>query len=315
MKVIFLGTPEFAAEVLEHVVTNSHHQIVAVVSRPDARRGRGLEFQPTPVKKKSQLLLPTVPIFQPSRASTPACIEQLLPFDADVFLVVAYGELIGSDLLRVPRLGCYNIHASLLPSYRGAAPIQRALIDGCEKTGISIFRLTKGMDSGDVIWKESCSIGPDTNVEELTSQLLEIAKRGSVEALDLLESGRAVFTPQYHEEATLAPKITPEDLQLNQTSDVCALHDRIRAFAPSPGAFFMVQYRERTFRFKVLKSHVDLTASHSCRQWRVMNDGSLALASPEGTLVLDCVQLEGKVPMSSSAFLRGVPLQEILFLT
>ena len=314
VRVVFFGTPEFAASILEYVVTKTHHEVVAVVSKPDAPKGRGRTLQPTPVKSMAQKLLPGVLLFQPEKASTAEFKEQLKSFSPDVFLVVAYGELIKADLLAVPRLGCYNIHASLLPSYRGAAPIQRALLDGTSKTGITIFRLTKGMDSGDIVWSMGCDVGPATNSGELTELLLEIAKQGAEQTLDLLEAGRVQFIPQHHEEATFAPKITPDDLVLDQNQDVEKLHDRVRAFAPNPGAFFWVQYREQKMRLKVVKSHVDTFITDPHRRWVVLENGALGLCSPDGTLVFDHVQLEGKASMDSAAFLRGIPLRHLLFL-
>ena len=206
MRVVFFGTPEFAAAVLEHVATRTSHEVVAVVSKPDAPKGRGRVPQSTPVKDMAQKILPLTPFLQPEKASTHEVEEQLAAYSPDVFLVVAYGEIIKASLLEVPRLGCYNIHASLLPLYRGAAPIERALLDGCDQTGITIFRLTKGMDSGDMVWRQGCSVGPNMNAGELTAMLLEMAKRGAAETLDLLEAGRAQFVLQRHSEATSAPK-------------------------------------------------------------------------------------------------------------
>ncbi len=313
MRVVFLGTSEFSASILEHVVLHTHHEVVAVVSKPDAPQGRGQAVQPMPVKRMAQKLLPSLPIFQPKKASLPEFQDQIKVFAADVFLVVAYGEIIKPALLGVPPLGCYNIHASLLPSYRGAAPIQRALIDGCTRTGITIFRLSKGMDSGDIVWKMGCDVGPNMNAGELTEKLLELAKRGIAETLDLLETGRVEYIPQSHEEATYAPKIIAEDLVLDPSQEVFPLHDRIRAFSPHPGAFFWVRYREGRRRLKVYKSHVDVFVTDPYRRWIVLDDGSLGLCSPSGTLVLDQVQLEGRATMASSVFLRGVPLADLFF--
>jgi methionyl-tRNA formyltransferase len=313
VRVVFFGTPAFAALILKHLVEATHHEIVAVVSKPDAPKGRGLSVCPTPVKTVAEQLLPSVPLLQPERASIPHIVDQLQALRPDVFLVVAYGEILKPSILEIPRLGCYNVHASLLPSYRGAAPIQRALMDGCEKTGISVFRLTKGMDSGDVIWQKGCSVGSDMNAEELTACLLEIAKEGSVESLRLLETGTAVFTQQRHEEATLAPRVVPEDLVLDQSRDVTVLHDTIRAFSPTPGAFFWIMYRERRLRLKILRTHVDPTTGGPYRKWRMTEDGSLALSTPDGVLIFDMIQLEGRSAMTSQAFLRGIPLEQILF--
>jgi methionyl-tRNA formyltransferase len=314
VRIVFFGTPEFAASILEHVVKTTHHEIVAVVSKPDAPKGRGRLLQPTPVKVMAQNLLPSIPIFQPEKVSTPEFEETLKGFSPDVFLVVAYGELIKSGLLAIPRLGCYNIHASLLPAYRGAAPIQRALIDGRTKTGITIFRLTKGMDSGDMVWRMDCDVNENMNAGELTDILLMLAKRGSVETLDLLETGRVLFTPQHHEEATFAPKITPEDLVLDQQQEVTRLHDRIRALSPHPGAYFLVSYRDQKLRLKVNRSHIDASITDQYRRWIILDDGSLGLSSPLGTLILDQVQLEGRACMDSASFLRGIPLHQLLFL-
>jgi methionyl-tRNA formyltransferase len=152
------------------------------------------------------------------------------------------------------------------------------------------------------------------NCGELTESLLEIAKQGTAETLDLLEAGRAPFTPQNHEQATLAPKITPEDLVLDQQQDLIKLHNRIRAFSPQPGAFFWVNFREQRMRLKALKSYIDPKATDLQRRWIVLDNGSLALTSPTGTLVLDTVQLEGRASMTSAAFLRGIPLSQLFFL-
>ena len=238
MRIVFFGTPDFSASLLKHLVQATHHEIVAVVSKPDAPKGRGRILCPTPVKVAAQQSLPSALLLQPERASIPQTVGALQALAPDVFFVVAYGEILKESILEIPRLGCYNVHASLLPSYRGAAPIQRALMDGCEKTGSSIFRLTKGMDSGDIIWQKSCPVGPEMNAEELTARLLELAKEGSVESLRLLETGTAVFVPQHHEEATLAPRITPNDLVLDQSHNIAVLHDRIRSLSPSRAPSF-----------------------------------------------------------------------------
>lgn len=313
MRIIFFGTPDFAASVLSHFVQHTPHEVVAVVSKPDNPKGRGRHVIPTPVKVVAQTLLPKVPVLQPEKASAPEVVEQLRSFAPDVCVVVAYGEIIRQTLLDIAPMGFFNTHASLLPSYRGAAPIQRALMDGCEKTGVTIFRLNKGMDSGDIIWQQSCQVGPNMNEEELSKELLRLSCNGVVEFLAQLEAGTAVLVPQHHEEATLAPKIAPEDLVLDQSLDVYSLHDRIRALSLYHGAFFWVTYREKRLRFKVLRTHIDLSVTAPHRRWQETEDGGLALATPEGVLVFDQVQLEGRASMDSSSFLRGVPLKQLLF--
>jgi methionyl-tRNA formyltransferase len=314
VKLVFFGTPSFAASILEHIVSTTHHQVVAVVSKPDTRRGRGRHLLPTPVKEVSSRYLPDVPILQPVRASVPSVAEALAALSPDLFIVVAYGEILKPELLNIPRKGCFNIHASLLPAYRGAAPIQRALIDGCRKSGITIIRMSAGLDSGDMVWRGACEIGPDENAGQLQESLLDLARRGIVETLKDLETDAIKFVPQHHEEATLAPKISQKDLELDVNADVVLLHDRIRAFAPDQGAFFWVLFHDEKKRFKVLKTHVDQAKRSDFRKWIVSPDGVLCLSTPEGTLFFDIVQMEGRAMMPSSLFLRGTPLSEVFFL-
>ncbi len=314
MRIVFLGTPAFAASVLEHIVHTTKHEVVLVVSKPDAPVGRGQHLVATPVKEMAQRLLPQVEVFQPQKASDPKSVAYIRQFHPDVGVVVAYGEILKPPFLEIPRFGSYNIHASLLPAYRGAAPIQRSLMDGCSRSGVTIFRINIALDSGDIVWQEGCSVGPDTTAGELTKDLLELAKRGIVESLERIEAGSVTFHHQPPEEAISAPKIVPEDLILDPTQDILRIHDRIRALSPTPGAYFFVQYREQTKRLKVFRSHIDPSYTLEPTRWSVTPQGFLGLATPEGTLVLDVVQLEGRSSMASDQFLRGVPLEQLQFL-
>ncbi len=312
MKIVFFGTPDFAAAILEHIVTKSSHTVVAVVSKPDAPSGRHQILKDTPVKAMTKKLLPTVPILQMPKASSKECVEQLKKIQADVYWVVAYGEIIGTTVLEIPKCGCFNVHASLLPQYRGAAPIQRCLIDGCTKTGISIFRLTKGMDSGDIIWKKACSVEENTDAGELTERLLSIAKEGTIACLEMLASSCVTYTPQFHEEATLAPKIEPDDRILNPSADILDIHNRVRALSPNPGSYFSIIYKGTSMRLKILKTHIVESDRVPMRRFAQLPNKMLGLRTPEGTLVFDFVQLQGKSEMPSDQFLRGLPLSEIL---
>jgi methionyl-tRNA formyltransferase len=313
VRIVFFGTPVFAARILEYIVSNSSHDIVGVVSKPDAPKGRGQRLVATPVKESAQKVLPSIPVFQPEKASTPSVIEQLRLLNADLFVVVAYGEIISAEVLNVPKLGCYNIHASLLPAYRGAAPIQRAIMDGCSMTGISVIKMTTKLDAGDIVWQASCAIGPDTNSGELTESLCCIACDGILDVLKAFERGIFACTPQRHEEATFAPKIDPSDLVLDPAANIEKLHDRVRALAPHPGAYFHTFIRDKKTRLKVLKTHLSESVCESVRKWRQNDTGKLELVTPEGALVFDIIQTEGKAPMSSDLFLRGTPLDEIVF--
>lgn len=314
MRLIFLGTPRFAASILEHLVKVTKHDILAVVSKPDAPTGRGQHLVVTPVKETAQKLLPDVPVFQPNKVSDAESVAYLRGFQPDACVVVAYGEILKPPFLEIPRLGTYNIHASLLPSYRGAAPIQRALMDGCSHSGITIFRIDRALDSGDLVWQGRCAISPNMTAGELTEELLELAKRGIVESLDRIEQGTVTFRHQPHEEATFAPKIVPKDLILDPAQDILHIHDRIRALSPQPGAYFFVQYRDQKKRLKVFRSHVDGSYTAPNPRWCVVPQGFLGLSTPSGTLVLEIVQFEGRSSMPSNQFLRGVPLEELFFL-
>jgi methionyl-tRNA formyltransferase len=312
VRIVFFGTPHFAAALLEHIVTNSSHEIVAVVSKPDAPSGRHQIVKETPVKEVAKRLLPSVPLIQLEKISSKEGVERLCSIEADLYWVVAYGELISLAILGIPKLGCFNVHASLLPQYRGAAPIQRALLDGCTKTGISIFRLTKGMDSGDVIWQQSVSISENTMEQELTEKLLEIAKKGSLECFDALSSNTVTYAPQLHEEATFAPKIDPSERVLNPSEDIVDLHNRVRALSGNPGVHFSVMYKGSNMRLKIIQTHLLEDLREPVRRFVQLSDGKLGLQTPEGTLVFDLIQLQSRSMMSSDQFLRGIPLSELL---
>jgi len=295
------------------VIKKTNHDVVAVVTKPDRERGRGRHILKTPVKEVAETLLPGIPILQPERASVPEVIEQLKGLHADVFLIVAFGELVSKELIEVPQKGCYNTHASLLPAYRGAAPIQRALLDGCTETGITIFQLQPTMDTGDMVWQGSCPIDSDMNFGELKDRLLEVAKQGVIALLDDVARSNIHLKPQPERGVSKAPKIKSEELVLDQYDNIVALHNRVRAFAPHPGAYFMIAYKEEEWVLKVLKTHVLPDQVNKTREWVAMPDGMLALTTMQGTLVFDRVQLAGKREMSSADFLRGHTLSDIRF--
>lgn len=314
MRIVFFGTPWFAAKVLEHVLRNTGHKVVAVVSKPDKPSGRGMHLQPTPVKKTIQEFDATIPVLQPRKASTPEVVEQLKAYSADIFLVVAYGEILSNDILQIPPKGCFNIHTSLLPEYRGAAPIQRALMDGCKRTGVTFMCIGEALDSADIVLQRACTVSQNETCKELTEELLKLSLEVTTEALTQIENGTATFTPQQHALATYAPKIQPEDLVLNGVEDIWRIHNRVRALSPSPGAYFWIQVRGEKKRMKVLRTHIDETLKDIAYQWKRTQEGFLALCTAHGALIFDEIQLEGKAVHSSKDFLRGTPLEVILFI-
>lgn len=314
MRVVFFGTPQFASILLDYLIQKTKHEVVAVVSKPDAHKGRGQHVQPTPVKHVVERLERKIPVIQPVKASCPEMVEELKKYSAEIFLVVAYGEILKSEIINIPTKGCFNIHASLLPMYRGAAPIQRALMDGCHKTGVTFMKMGKGMDSGDIVMQKSCQVGENENMGDVSKKLLQLSIDIMVEALDLIEAGKATFSPQQHAEATYAPKIQPEDLILNPADDVWLIHNKVRALSPTPGAFFWIELRGEKKRLKVLRTHIDTSLCDTVYRWQKNSDESLMLSGADGSIIFDEVQLEGRAAMPSREFLRGYTLDEILFL-
>ncbi len=321
MKIVFFGTPGFAASILRYLVEEGKHEIVGVVSKPDKPRGRDLKICPTEVRSLHDELLPHVPIFQPRRVSAPEIAQVLQELKADLFVVVAYGEIIKPLILSLPRYGCINIHASILPSYRGAAPMQRALIDGVKETGVTIMRMDEGLDSGDIISIHTFPVPEDMDMAGLSTAMMEAAKTGLSHALSEIDSGTACYMPQDHSKMTIAPKITPEELALSlHAPSAWELHNKVRAFSPRPGAYTYVSLRGDIKRLKILKTRVvpkksgntSLSSVHVAQS----DKEGIRLYLPQdpiNDLVIERLQIEGKKEMSASEFTRGFPIQEVSF--
>jgi methionyl-tRNA formyltransferase len=306
MKIVFFGTPEFAAHILEDLVRHKI-DIVAIVTKPDRPQGRKLQLLPPAVKSAAERLLPQVPVFQPQKCSTPEFVATLQKFNADLFVFVAYGEIIKQEVLQLPPLGCINVHASILPQYRGASPIRRCLLDGAQETGISIIQLVKEMDAGDVLYTEKLSIPEQMTFKELESALCTMGSRCLLKTLSDFEQGSVTRTPQDHTQATFAHKIPPASYEIDLKKSAREVHNLIRALSPEPGAWLYVTIRGQKKRLKVLISEV-------CTDEDISQAPGTSLPSPKNTLLVACgkgsiffheVQLEGKQKMAISDFLRG----------
>lgn len=309
MKVIFFGTPPFAASILESLI-GAGIEVCAVVSRPDRSKGRSGTPVPTPVKEFLLQNAPSLPIYQPEKCSTPEFAEQLREHRADLFVVVAYGEIIKQDILDIPRLGCINIHASLLPKLRGAAPIQRAIIDGEKKTGITIMHMVRKMDAGDMIAKVEVAIGPETTFGELEKELMEVSAPLLLEVIQQIEKGVAQREPQDESLVTFAPKIELEDCEIDWNQPAEKIHDLIRGVNPYPGAWTTVEVKGEAKRMKVFRSRIasepmgmDLPAGTFHKEKK-----SLFVVCGKGTLEILEVQVEGKKRMTSAELLLGINL-------
>jgi len=312
MRVIFFGTPLFAAHVLEDLFRQCIN-IVAVVSKPDRPQGRSLEPIPTPVKLVAQAFDPQLPIYQPEVASDLAFADTLQKHQADLFVVVAYGEIIKEHLLKMPRQACINLHASLLPKYRGAAPIQRCLINGEKETGVTIIHMVKKMDAGEMIKKASIPVGEETTFAELEQQLCEVGKQVLKEAILEFAIKTPLSTPQDITQVTFAPKIELEDCEIHWELPAQQLHNLIRGVNPYPGAWCFITFKGEKKRLKIYHSKIYLTKNAVPATCLSISPHQLVIATGDQALELVEIQLEGKKRMTGEEFLRGHSLHHFSF--
>ncbi|MBA2369740.1 MAG: methionyl-tRNA formyltransferase [Candidatus Protochlamydia sp.] len=313
MKVIFFGTPTFAAHVLTFLLQNQVN-IVAVISKPDRPKGRSSTPVPTPVKLAASFYDHAIPVHQPEFVSSVDFAGILQSYGADLFVIVAYGEIIKQNLLDMPGLGCINLHASLLPKYRGAAPIQHSIIQGEKESGVTIMHMVKKMDAGDMIKKASVPIGPDMTYAELEAELCEIGKKLLFEVIMDFEKETLPRTPQDHALATLAPKIELENCEIDWSRPAVQIHDLVRGVNPHPGAWCYVKIRGEQKRLKINRTRI-VPVQHAS-PGTVLNllqtKENIIVATGHQALELIEVQLEGKKIMSSSDLTRGIP--RVLFI-
>lgn len=292
---MFFGTPEWAVPALRALIA-SDIEIAAVVTNPDRPAGRGYELRPPPVKETA--LDRGLAVLQPQKASDPGFAAALRDLAPDVCPVVAYGKILPPQILDIPPLGFINLHFSLLPAYRGAAPVQRAIVDGLDVTGVTIMRLTEGMDEGPVLAVAETPIGQDETAGELGARLAEIGAPLLAETLVKLESGDVDPREQDHARATYAPKISTAEAEIDWTRPSASVRNLIRGLNPMPGAW-------TTFRGTRLKVHEASQVEGSGEPGEVVDAERLIVATGEGLLRLDSVQPAGKRPMSGVEFARG----------
>ena len=304
MKIVFFGTPPFAAEVLKALIESSH-EVLAIVTRPDKPKGRSQKLLPSAVKETAQELCPHIPLYQPAKASTDEFAEQLKALEPDCFVVVAYGEIIKKNLLDVPKKYCLNVHASLLPQYRGAAPMQRALMNGEKKTGITIMEMVEKMDAGDMFEMAAVSVDEEMTLGELEVKLCQLAKPALLKVLGQIEQGIEKKSPQDPAEVTFAPKITQEDRQINWSRPAEEVHNQIRALSPQPGAYCFAQAGDEVKRLSIKKARVVSDREGKPGDTLVQEKDKWIVACGQKALALLEIQLEGKKSLSIETFLRG----------
>lgn len=294
MNIIFAGTPEIAAHCLTSLL-QTHHQISAVYTQPDRPAGRGKKLLASPVK--SIALAHQIPVYQPEKLTA-------LDIAADIMVVVAYGLILPEKVLNAPRFGCINVHTSLLPKYRGASPVQQAILQGETLTGVSIMQLNKGCDTGPVLLQKTCEIAPHDTSASLLDKLTLLGSQALIECLDQIEKGIAIATPQNASQASYAHKIEKQHGNIDWRQSAAKIDCAIRAYQPWPIAYTYLGEH----RISILQAHViDKTMLEQPGTIVWVNKNGLLVATGKGALNIEIVQLPGKKPMPVSALLNGHP--------
>lgn len=304
LRLIFFGTPQFAVPSLEALIA-SRHAIVGLVSQPDRPKGRGHQLQPTPTKTVAESH--GIPVLQPLKIREAAFLDRIRAFEPDLGVVVAFGRILPDALIAIPRLGMINVHASILPKYRGAAPIQRAVLAGERETGVTIMRIATELDAGATFAMKTAPIPQDATSGDMEAVLAALGAELLVPVVDELAAGRAVETPQNHDLATFAPKVTKEEGPIDWTRPADAIHDHVRGLQPWPLASTTI----RGVRCVIRRTAV--AAGHGTLPGAVVRaqGDDLIIGCGNGTAlrILE-MQPEGRRTMSAREFLAGRPLAE-----
>lgn len=300
MRIVFMGSGDIACPALRMLATGACGELVGVVTSPNRPRGRGRHPQPCPAGRLAAEA--GLPVISPERVREPSTVAAIAAMRPDVLVVAAYGQFLPPALLELPPLGAINIHPSLLPRYRGAAPIQWAIASGERETGVSIVFMTERMDAGDIIVCERMAIGDDDTAVTLTPRLAELGARLLARALDAVRSGHPPRTPQQEALATFAPKLTKEDGRIEWARSAVEIRNRIRGFQPWPGAHF--HWPRRGLHLRALAAVVEPGEGPPGRVLAADAQG-VRVATGAGALRLEQVQPEGRRPMSGAAFCAG----------
>ncbi len=301
LRLVFMGTPDFAVPTLTELLGQGH-EIVAVYTRPPAQGGRGLDLRPSPVQRTAERF--GLPVLHPRSLRGAAEQAAFAGHKADLAIVVAYGLILPRAILDAPALGCVNLHASLLPRWRGAAPIQRAVMAGDARSGVSVMRMEEGLDTGPVGMVEAVDISPAMTAGELHDRLAALGADLMARAVAAMARGSLQFAAQPEQGVTYAAKLTNDDSRIGWHADNIALHNQIRGLSPFPGAFADVDLGKGPERLKILRAEA---AEGSGEPGTLLDDAGL-VACGSGALRLLQVQRAGKSAMAADAFLRGARL-------
>ncbi len=305
MRVVFIGTGEIGIPVLHSLLDSKEHDLVGVVTQPDKPTGRDQKITPPPIK--AALAGKNMSILQPARIKDRDAIEEIRALAPDVIVVMAYGQILPSAVLEIPRVACLNLHASLLPRHRGASPIQAAIVAGDRETGITVMYMAEGLDTGDMLLQRKIDISPNDTGGSLHDRLAEIAPDALRESLRLLAAGNAPRIPQDNALATYAPKLNRDDGKIDWSEPAEIIEPKIRAFNPWPGAFArLIDSAGRESKLKIFGAKIVDLNGRAGEIVRADKD-EIIVATKDRALSLREVQLEGRRRMSASEFARGFP--------
>lgn len=306
LRIVFMGTPVFSAHVLEAILARGHQVVACYTRAPKPGGRRGLALTKSPVHELAESH--AIPVFTPRSLRAEEEVEIFASHDADVAIVVAYGLILPKSVLDAPRLGCLNLHASLLPRWRGAAPIQRAIMAGDAQTGVMVMQMEEGLDTGPVALTASARIGADVTAGQLHDVLAGLGADLAVQALDALEGVGLSFTPQPDEGVIYAHKIEKAEARIDWSAPARDVHNRIRGLSPFPGAWFEADFGRGPERVKALQSTLQscLADAASGQPPGALIGDDLTIACGDGAVRLLEVQRAGKTPVSAQDFLRGL---------
>ena len=308
MRVIFMGTPDFAVPSLEALLTK--HEVVLVVTQPDKPKGRGKKMVPTPVKACA--LEHGIPVLQPEKVKEPEFVEQLRSYEPDLIAVTAFGQILSEPILEMPKYGCINVHGSLLPKYRGAAPMQWSIIDGEKVTGITTMYMAKGLDSGDMLLKAEVEITDEDTFATIHDKMAVTGANLLLDTLDQLEAGTLERIPQDHDAATYAPMITKETGHIDWSKNRQDIINLIRGLNPVPAAYTI--YEEEVLKiFGAVVSEVQADGAANGEIVAVVKKGFVVKCG-DGCLLITEVQARGGKRMMTDAYLRGHAVKEGILL-
>lgn len=306
MRILFIGTGEIGVPALRALQQSSEDKLIGVVTQPDKPVGRDQRITPPPIKQA--ISGTSIPLLQPAKIKTPDAVASLQALNSDVIVVMAYGQILPRAVLDLPRLACLNLHASLLPRWRGAAPVQAAIAAGDRETGITVMSMDEGLDTGDILLQRPLEISPSETGGSLHDRLGAAAPEAMLAALRLLAKGGAPRVPQDNTRATLAPKLNRESGRIDWTEPAAVIERKIRAYNPWPGAFTAV--KDASGKPRNLKIHSAIIVDGQAPAGTIIcaDERGLVMAAADRALSLQEVQLEGKRRMSAAEFVRGTRL-------